>query len=81
MPNNKDQITADRQNKTDLSKESTVQKNEEHSATNPKQQNSELSDEDIDDILSTILSREKEYQTKKQQYGKFIPLQSGIKDW
>lgn len=41
----------------------------------------ELSNAEIDKLLSKILSHEKEYQTKKQQYGKLIPLRADVKDW
>jgi Ca-activated chloride channel family protein len=56
------------------------QENEKHPATDsPK--NQDLSNRQIDDILSTILNREKEYQMKKQKYGKIIPLNKDIQDW
>ncbi len=63
------------------SSEEAQQKTDKPSATDSAEQNNKLSDKEIEDILSTILSREKEYQTKKQQYGKLTPLQSDVRDW
>ncbi len=76
-----EQTTTDTRSKTDKSAESIVQKVDKPSATDTKRQNYELSDEEIEKVLSLILSREKEYQTKKHRYGKLTPLQSNIRDW
>ena len=77
----KDTNNSSTKNSNDKASQDEQQNKEDSQTKTDTQPSDDLSQEEIDNILSTILSREKEYQTKKQRYGKLIPLQADVRDW